>query len=144
MNQNTIPNPQFELPRPQVPGQESVAPSEADPNLGQATEQRNIEQPAAAVPVTPAQAAQSVQDVAQATTPIIPGLTPAAAGVAAVADEAMLAEDGDLIEKVWVQKAKEIVERTRNDPYNKNLEINKVKKDYIQKRYQKDVKLTDE
>ncbi|MEO5627306.1 MAG: hypothetical protein ABIQ89_00225 [Candidatus Saccharimonadales bacterium] len=146
MDHNTLPNPQFELPQPQLPGKEKVAPLEADPTLGGATEQRNIEQPAVAAPTTPVQAAQAAQAAASPGAPVgvIPGLTPAAAGVAAVADEAMLAEDGDLIEKAWVQKAKAIVENTRNDPYNQNREINKVKKEYIQKRYNKDVKLSDE
>lgn len=145
MDQHTLPNPQFELPQPQLPGQEKPAPSEAAPDVGAATEQRNMEQPAAQAPVDPAQAAQSAQTAATAGANVpIPGLAPAAAGVAAVADEALLAEDGDLIEKAWIQKAKEIVERTKNDPYNQNIEINKVKKEYIQKRYNKDVKLNEE
>lgn len=145
MDQNTLPTPQFELPRPQAPGQEAARPGEADPNLSQATEQRNIEQPAAQAPVSPAQAAQSVQDAAASGASLaIPGLAPAAAGVAAVADEATLAEDGDLIEKAWIDKAKQIVNHTKNDPYHQNIEINKVKKEYIQKRYNKEIKLTDE
>lgn len=145
MDQNTLPNPQFELPQPQAPGQEKAVPAEAAPDLAGATEQRNIEQPAAQAPVDPAQAIQSAHAAAQTGASVpIPGLAPAAAGVAAVADEALLAEDGDLIEKAWIQKAKEIVERTKNDPYNQNIEINKVKKEYIQKRYQKDLKLTEE
>lgn len=145
MDQHTLPNPQFELPQPHVPGQEKPAPSEAAPDLSGATEQRNTEQPAAQAPVDPVQAAQSAQTAATTGASVpIPGLAPAAAGVAAVADEALLAEDGDLIEKAWIQKAKEIVERTKNDPYNQNIEINKVKKEYIQKRYNKDVKLNEE
>lgn len=145
MDQNTPPTPQFELPRPQAPKPENMPVPEASPDLGQATEQHNMEQPAQQAPVSPAQAAQSVQNAAMPGSGVaIPGLTPAAAGVAAVADEALLAEDGDLIEKAWIQKAKEIVERTKNDPYHQNIEINKVKQDYIQKRYNKALKLTEE
>ena len=52
-----------------------------------------------------------------------------------------LAEDIDLIEKAWVEKAKDIVKATHGDPYSQNKELNKVKADYIKKRYDKDVKV---
>lgn len=52
-----------------------------------------------------------------------------------------LAEDIDLIEKAWVEKAKAIVRATHGDPYSQNKELNKVKADYIKKRYDKDVKV---
>lgn len=53
----------------------------------------------------------------------------------------VIANDLDLIEKEWVRKAKEVVEATIGDPYTQNIEINKVKADYIQKRYNKAVKV---
>ena len=53
------------------------------------------------------------------------------------------AEDVDLIEKAWVEKAKEIVGRTRNDPHNQNSEMSRFKADYLKKRYSKDVKLNE-
>ncbi len=52
-----------------------------------------------------------------------------------------IADDGDLIEKEWVEKAKEIVDRNKTDPYAQNEEINRVKADYLKKRYNKDIKL---
>jgi len=58
-------------------------------------------------------------------------------GVPAVAD------DRDLIEKEWVDKAKEIVERTREDPYEQSKELTVVKVDYMKKRYHKSLKLTE-
>ena len=51
----------------------------------------------------------------------------------------LVAEDADLIEKEWVQKAKYIVAQTHGDPYRQNKEINKIKADYIKKRYNKDI-----
>ena len=51
------------------------------------------------------------------------------------------ADDLDLIEKEWVEKAKAIVAQTRTDPYAQNNEMNKFKADYMQKRYQKEIKL---
>lgn len=55
-----------------------------------------------------------------------------------------IADDTDLIEKEWVTKAKEIVERTKQDPYMQNKEVEKFKADYLKKRYNKDIKLTDD
>jgi hypothetical protein len=51
------------------------------------------------------------------------------------------ADDGDLIEQEWVNKAKAIVERTREDPYLQNKEMNKFKADYIMKRYKREIKV---
>jgi hypothetical protein len=55
-----------------------------------------------------------------------------------------IADDVDLIEKEWVDKAKEIVDRTSHDPYLQNQEITKVKEDYLKKRYNKSIKLSGE
>jgi hypothetical protein len=51
------------------------------------------------------------------------------------------ADDTDLIEKEWVNKAKAIVERTRDDPHKQSEELTVVKADYLQKRYNKTLKL---
>lgn len=50
-------------------------------------------------------------------------------------------DDGDLIEKEWVDKAKQIVEKTRNDPYKQSEELTVMKADYMKKRYGKDIKV---
>lgn len=147
MDHNTLPAPQFELPRPQPnTSKEGLAPLEGDQDLPQQTERRNIETPAAPAPVSPAQAAQSVAQAGPTagTAGILPVQPPAPIPAQAPANDDLIAEDNDLIEKAWVQKAKAIVEHTKNDPYRQNAEINKVKKDYIQKRYHKDIKLSDE
>ncbi len=54
------------------------------------------------------------------------------------------AADADLIEKAWVEKAKAIVARTRQDPYAQSRELSKFKADYIKKRYNREVKLAEE
>jgi hypothetical protein len=51
------------------------------------------------------------------------------------------ADDNDLLEKEWVNKAKQIVERTRDDPYRQSEQLTGVKVDYMQKRYGKTIKL---
>jgi hypothetical protein len=55
-----------------------------------------------------------------------------------------VAGDIDLIEKAWVQKAKDIVMRTQGDPYTQNKQINRMKVDYIKKRYDKDIRSSEE
>lgn len=54
-----------------------------------------------------------------------------------------IADDADLIEKEWVTRAKAIVMHTKDDPHLQNKEINKVKADYMKKRYNKDLKLNE-
>ncbi len=54
-----------------------------------------------------------------------------------------VASDADLIEKAWVDKAKEIVEHTKNDPYEQQKAISKFKADYMKKRYNKDINVAD-
>ena len=55
----------------------------------------------------------------------------------------IIADDNDLIEKEWVLKAKEIVARTKHDPYQQNKEVERIKADYMKKRYNKDVRVTE-
>ncbi len=93
--------------------------------------------PAPSVPIEPSAPLPGVPAVPlpqfdQAT---VPSLMPTAP---------QIADDADLIEKEWVDKAKEIVEHTRDDPYKQNQGVNKLKADYIQKRYNKQIKTGEE
>lgn len=49
------------------------------------------------------------------------------------------AEDSDLIEKEWIEKAKSIVEKTRKDPFLQSQGLNQLKAEYLQKRYGKNL-----
>ena len=98
-----------------------------------------ISAPAAPPPAAGAGLPQMPQpDPAQQTSADPASADPGVAGMPLIAD------DTDLIEKEWVDKAKQIVAQTSHDPYLQNKEINKVKADYLKKRYNKDVKLIDE
>lgn len=50
------------------------------------------------------------------------------------------ANEVDLIEKAWVVKAKAIVAQTKDDPFEQNNEINKIRADYQHKRFKTDLK----
>lgn len=52
----------------------------------------------------------------------------------------VIADDSDVIEKEWVDKAKDIVARTQGDPHAKSNQLTFLKKDYMQKRYGKMIK----
>lgn len=47
----------------------------------------------------------------------------------------LIANDDDLIEKEWVDKAKKIIAETKDDPYQREKEVSKLQVDYIKKRY---------
>jgi hypothetical protein len=53
------------------------------------------------------------------------------------------ADDNDRIEHQWVDKAKAIIAQTRDDPYQQKNQMSKVKAEYIEKRFNKQIK-TDE
>lgn len=60
----------------------------------------------------------------------------------AVQSKTASVDDRDLIEKEWVNKAKQIVEQTRDDPYKQSEELTVFKADYLQKNYGKNIKLS--
>lgn len=75
---------------------------------------------------------------AQAVTGSVPVLNP----LGTVSDLPALASDDEVIEKEWVDKAKKIVDQTKDDPYQQEKEVSKLQADYLKKRYGKDVKLS--
>lgn len=50
------------------------------------------------------------------------------------------ASDTDLIEKEWVEKAKQIVDHTRDDPHEQQRALAQMKAEYMKKRYNRDTK----
>lgn len=97
-----------------------------------------VAQPGQAAPAT------SVAPVAiPAAPPVMPPTPPAPSPTSSAPTASLSAsDDTDLIEKEWVDKAKAIVERTRNDPYKQSEELTMVKADYMKKRYNKTIKLS--
>ena len=66
--------------------------------------------------------------------------TPAGADDIAVAQAALrdipiIANDDDLIEKEWVERAKRIVSDTKGDPCKREGQVTELKVDYLQKRF---------
>lgn len=51
----------------------------------------------------------------------------------------IVAADEDLIEKEWVDKAKQVISSTKNDPYRREQEVKKLQIEYVQKRYNRTI-----
>lgn len=51
-----------------------------------------------------------------------------------------LAEDVDMIEMAWVNKAKEIIDHTKDDPHAQEAQVEQLQRDYLKKRYGKEMK----
>ena len=100
---------------------ERQAPQEAKQNAGGG-------QPSFTAPATPVAPVQTQ--------------TPHATQQAPVSnDTPLLAADDDLIEKEWVEKAKKVIAETRHDPHLQEQAVSKLQADYLQKRYNKIVKV---
>src|SRR5687768_11554809 len=86
------------------------------------------------------------RDVIKATPPsqiLSPPLLPAPVqddiSVQVIDDSPLTASDDDLIEKEWVDKAKQIVASTKDDPHLREQEVAKLQADYLRKRYGKEL-----
>ena len=84
-------------------------------------------QPASPLPVIP-----DVQAVQQAAAQA--PAAPAGTGNPAIAD------DVDVIEKEWVDKAEEVIGKTAGNPHAEEEAVEDLQIDYMKKRYNKDVK----
>lgn len=54
-----------------------------------------------------------------------------------------VAADEDLIEKEWVDKAKQIISQTRDDPAEREKQVGRLQADYLKKRYGKSLGASD-
>jgi hypothetical protein len=55
----------------------------------------------------------------------------------------LIADDVDVIEKEWVDRAKKIVSATKADPHIQEKEVSKLQADYLMKRYNKKLKVNE-
>src|SRR3989344_7020187 len=141
MNEASGGEPHFELPKtPAEQGGEKFD-DEIEKGHGAASESAVGKQAPSTTPTTPAQPPTQLGDQ----TAVLPPqtTTPAAKPSTPPATADLEANDLDLIEKQWVNKAKQIVAQTQDDPHKQKDEVSKIKADYIHKRFKKVIK-TDE
>lgn len=128
-----------------------VQPATQTPEISAPSDGQNeVNNEAAEQSKSAAEAAQIVQQIPAIPLPpiAVPGVTPTTTqptndDVTATTPglTAKVIDDGDLIEKEWVDRAKKIVEANRDDPYKQSEELTVVKADYLKKRYDKNIKL---
>lgn len=58
-------------------------------------------------------------------------------------DHPAVAADDDLIEKEWVDKAKQIISQTKDDPAEREKQVGRLQADYLRKRYGKELGATE-
>ncbi|MGB4761755.1 MAG: hypothetical protein WBP12_00165 [Candidatus Saccharimonas sp.] len=92
---------------------------------------------------SPAQTVGVAQQAVQAAMPVLPTpVTTVPDASVAVSDDTTLpivANDDDLIEKEWVDKAKQIIAATKDDPYRREQEVSKLQIEYIRRRYGREI-----
>lgn len=118
-----------QLPTPPAPHAERI-PVLPTPEGGLDTSLERTEQAA--------EASAAVADMTASGASAIATAIPAADDQA-VSDSPIVAADEDVIEKEWVDKAKKIILATKDDPYKRTSQVNELQKDYLKKRYGKDL-----
>jgi len=134
---------------PQMPNQELPPPKkvESTPRGGEyvAPYPEQLEQHAPGERISQATSAVSqATAVSDQITVPLPSATAQADDVTSLGTAAIspaVADDSDLIEKEWVEKAKDIVAKTKSDPHMQSAELTNFRHDYMKKRYGKEIKL---
>lgn len=121
-----LPPSQFENNPEQFPG---GPPPESAPESQPERREQSPAEPADRPPAEPA-AAPALPPVVQPATD-----DNAAADKPVTGDNPTAANDDDLIEREWVDKAKKIIDQTKDDPYRREMEVSKLQADYLYKRY---------
>lgn len=133
--------PSAELPNPQQQVEQGIDYAASLEGAQETVTAKHLEQGVSAPQVAPP--TSSSDPVSIVTAKIAEPHDAPPTGVSGIAVMPQIAEDNDLIEKEWVEKAKQIVEHTKLDPHLQSREMNNMKADYLKKRYNKDLKLGD-
>lgn len=77
--------------------------------------------------------------------PVAPAYQPASATDDSTDDSStgLTAAEIDRIEKEWIDRAKSIVSKTQDDPFEQNTAMSRVKAEYIKKRFNKTIPTDD-
>jgi hypothetical protein len=126
-------NPSFEANLP--PSQEAEPGQEKTSEAPVARPEQAGNQPQPALPAIP-------DDIPAVDQPVI-AVPPQDITTPIPTDPNAVAADTERIEREWVDKVKNVVAKTREDPFLQKDQMSKVKAEYIQKRFNKTIK-TDE
>ncbi len=124
------------------PNPEQTGASFEAPDLGGSSLEGSLARKAEKLAQPEAQEANKQISSAMPQTTSLPTPVPVADDESANAqndDNPLIAADEDLIEKEWVDKVKNIISSTKNDPYKREQGIKAIQMDYIYKRYGKKI-----
>lgn len=136
---------------PSSPGRSPELPSVSPPSAGEVAGVSPDSERKAGNPVElREQRSETVSQAEQIAAPAAPPIVvPAPASTPAddsaddtsqpATDSPTTANDDDLIEKEWVEKAKKIITATKDDPYRREQEVSRLQADYLLKRYGRSV-----
>ncbi len=121
----------------------NIPPNYALPEQGpeRSPEQRPEQSPIEMAPVAPP---QPLPQQAIPPVPTTPQATPSSDSTQVISSNPISANDDDMIEKEWVSRAKQILTQTRDDPYARERAIGELQRDYLMKRYGKQLGSTAE
>lgn len=134
-----LPSPNIGPQRPSQP--ERVTPSFNSPEVAPPVHSPERQETHETQPAGPPEPAPQQQPTAP---PPLPQLSQAGQDdtkAQPVDDNPVVAADEDLIEKEWVEKAKKVIAETKHDPYLQEQAVSKLQADYLQKRYNKTIKV---
>ena len=132
-------SPEFPMPNPEsIPDQAAPETTPGGAEIGH-ERQSSAATERASEHAAQAQASMAVQPV-PITLPT-PVVTPSddTAQTSVATDLPAVAADDDLIEKEWVDKAKQIISSTKDDPARREKEVGRLQADYLKKRYGKEL-----
>ncbi len=121
-----------QLPVAPQPGVEAV-PVLPRPEVGLEAGQQRTEQMAEAGAIAAGAAAPAYTAVP--VTPVVPPQDDASQAGAQATGIPLTAADEDLIEREWVDKAKLILQQTKEDPHARTEQVNELQRGYLQKRF---------
>jgi hypothetical protein len=130
MDQNQTPS--FEIPKSHEAAPLYSGSAEVDPSLA-------IEGTREILPSPHAQSPQQQAPTVVAPIPSLPLQVAQQTGTQPSQDSHLIADDADVMEKEWVDRAKKIISLTSHDPYLEAVELGKLKSTYIKKRFDKDL-----
>lgn len=133
-------------PEPTLPNPNSAStemPTQVDESLRAAVKEAGAPTPETQMVAPQARQQPQVQQQNQIAV-ADPGAQPVAdPALSQQASIPVIADDVDVIEKEWVDKAKKIVSATKDDPHEQEKEVSRLQADYLLKRYGKKIKTVD-
>lgn len=129
------------MPAPQVESSYEIPPNFSSPEIESGSSAERAEQRSVVeLAPPPPPVAPPVQSVAMPTVtapaPVAPPQQPSQNPVSA--------SDDDTIEKEWVVRAKQVIAQTKDNPYAREKAIGELQRDYLMKRYGRQIGATND